>query len=85
MKGSPHQGRHKGLAFLWNVMDKETRFLLASIVSENRDANGAIAAFQESIKTSNGHLPNAVTTDAHRSYREGENNGLALLKNAKEI
>jgi len=44
MKGSQHQGRYKGLAFLWNVMDKETRFLLASKVSENRDANGAIAA-----------------------------------------
>lgn len=54
MKGSPHQGRYKGLAFLWNVMDKETRFLLASKVSENRDANGAIAAFQEAIKNANG-------------------------------
>jgi putative transposase len=71
MKGSPHQGRYKGLAFLWNVMDKETRFLLASKVSENRDGNGAIAAFQEAIKNANGNLPDAVNTDAHKSYREG--------------
>ncbi len=71
MKGSPHQGRYKGLAFLWNVMDKDTRFLLASKVSENRDANGAIAAFQEAIKNAHGNLPNIVKTDAHRSYREG--------------
>jgi transposase-like protein len=70
MKGSPHQGRYKGLAFLWNVMDKETRFLLASKVSENRDANGAIAALQLAIKNANGNLPDAVNTDAHRSYRE---------------
>jgi putative transposase len=70
MKGSQHQGRYKGLAFLWNVMDKETRFLLASKVSENRDANGAIAALQEAIKKASGNLPDAVNTDAHRSYRE---------------
>jgi putative transposase len=69
-KGSQHQGRYKGLAFLWNVMDKETRFLLASKVSENRDANGAIAALQEAIKNANGNLPHAVNTDAHKSYRE---------------
>ncbi|MGH9925965.1 MAG: IS6 family transposase, partial [Nitrososphaera sp.] len=70
MKGSPHQGRYKGLAFLWNVMDKETRFLLASKVSENRDASGAITALQQAIKNANGCLPDAVNTDAHRSYRE---------------
>jgi putative transposase len=71
MKGSPHQGRYKGLAFLWNVMDKDTRFLLASKVSENRDANGAIVVLQEAIKNANGNLPDEVYTDAHRSYREG--------------
>jgi transposase-like protein len=51
-------------------MDKETRFLLASKVSEDRDANGAIAALQEAIKNANGCLPNSINTDAHRSYRE---------------
>jgi hypothetical protein len=45
-------------------MDKETRFLLASKVSENRDANGAITAFQEAIKNANGNLPDTVKTDA---------------------
>jgi transposase-like protein len=71
MKGSSHQGRYKGLAFLWNVMDRQTRFLLASKVSENRDANGAIAALQQAIKNAHGNLPDSVNTDAHRSYREG--------------
>lgn len=51
-------------------MDKETRFLLASKVSENRDTNGAIAALQEAIKNANGNLPNTINTDAHKSYRE---------------
>ncbi len=70
MKGSQHQGIYKGLAFLWNVMDKETRFLLASKVSENRDANGAIAALQEAKKNSHGNLPHSINTDAHKSYQE---------------
>jgi transposase-like protein len=70
IKGSQHQGRYKGLAFLWNVMDIDTRYLLASKVSENRDANGAIVALQEAIKNAKGCLPDAVNTDAHKSYRE---------------
>jgi hypothetical protein len=39
-------------------------------VSENRDANGAIAALQEAIKNTNGNLPKAVNIDVHKSYRE---------------
>ncbi len=70
LKGSQHQGRYKGLAFLWNVMDRDTRFLLASKLSENRDANGAVAALQLAIKNANGNLPDTLNTDVHRSYRE---------------
>jgi transposase-like protein len=44
---------------------------LASKVSENRDANGAIAALQLAIKNANGNSPDAINTDAHRSYRDG--------------
>jgi putative transposase len=84
MKGSPHQGRYKGLAFLWNVMDKDTRFLLASKVSENRDANGAIAAFQEAIRNANGNLPIAVNTDAHKSYKEGVSKALASVEHVSK-
>ena len=62
MKGSKHQGRYKGLAFLWNVMDKKTRFLLASKVSENTDANRAIAVLQEAIKNANDNSPSAINT-----------------------
>jgi hypothetical protein len=71
MKGRPHQGRYKGLVFLWNVMEKETRFLLASKVSEKRDARGAIATLQLAIKNAHGNLPNATNTDAHSLQRSG--------------
>jgi hypothetical protein len=53
------------------VTYKDTRFLLASKVSESRDANGGIIAFQKAIRNANQNLPNAVNTDAHGSYRKG--------------
>lgn len=71
MKGSPHQGRYSGLAFLWNVMDRETRFLLASRVSEGRDIAGTVRAFQDAIKNAHGQVPEQVFTDAHHSYTAG--------------
>jgi transposase-like protein len=59
------------LAFLWNVMDRKTRFLLASKVSEARDINGSIAVFKDAIKNAHDKLPEQVLTDALRAYSQG--------------
>jgi transposase-like protein len=71
MRGSPHEGKMEGLAFVWNIMDRDTRFLLASKVSEGRDISGAMKAFQEAIANAKGQLPEQVRTDKHKSYRMG--------------
>jgi putative transposase len=42
------------IAFLWNAMDRETRFLLASKLSRFRDDNGAFQAFKEARKNAHG-------------------------------
>jgi putative transposase len=68
--GQTYKGK-SNLAFLWNVMDRKTRFLLASKVSEARDINGAIAVFKEAIKNAHDKLPEQVLTDALRAYRQG--------------
>ena len=52
-------------------MDRESRFLIASKLSEKRDTNGAIQAINEAIKNSQGNLPQIVYTDALRAYKEG--------------
>lgn len=44
-------------------MNRKTRFLLASKVSEARDINAAIAVFKD--------FPEQVLTDALRAYRQG--------------
>jgi transposase-like protein len=59
------------VAYLWNILDRESRFLLSSKLSEKRDINGAIQAINEAIKNSHGNLPQTVYTDALRAYREG--------------
>lgn len=68
--GQSYKGK-SNLAFLWNVMDRKTRFLLASKVSEARDINGAVAVFKEAIKNAHGNEPEQVLTDSLRAYRQG--------------
>jgi transposase-like protein len=68
--GLTYKGK-TNLAFLWNVMDRDTRFLLASKISEARDINGAIAVFKEAVKNANGSKPDKVLTDSWRAYSQG--------------
>jgi putative transposase len=68
--GQNYNGK-TNLAFLWNVMDRKTRFLLASKVSEARDINGAVAVFKEAIKNAHEKLPEQILTDSWKSYKQG--------------
>ena len=56
--------------FVWNVLDRDTRFLLASKVSEGRDTSGAVKVLQEAIKNVNGQLPQEVLMDKSKAYRQ---------------
>ena len=55
-------------AFLWNVMDRKTRFLLASKLSPLRDHIGANRAFDEARKNAHGNYPETVFTDSAGAY-----------------
>ena len=68
--GQTYKGK-SNLAFLWNVMDRKTRFLLASKVSEARDINGAIAVFKEALQNAQGNKPQQIPTDSWRAHQEG--------------
>ena len=71
MKGGDKRKGNANVAYLWNVMDRESRFLIASKLSEKRDTNCAIQAINQAIHNSHGNLPQIVYTDALRAYREG--------------
>ena len=58
---------HK-IAFLWNVMDRKTRFLLSSKLSAYRDKDGAFQAFKEARNNSHGQFPEKIFVDGARAY-----------------
>ena len=64
-------GMQTNLAFLWNVMDRKTRFLLASKLSKARDVGGAARAFTDAAKVAHDSEPEKVFTDGLPAYREG--------------
>ena len=65
-----------GIGYLWNIMDRDTRFLIVSKLAETRDLKGAISAFKESVANSHGQQPKQVYTDALRAYIEGINQNM---------
>jgi transposase-like protein len=74
MKGGETRKGDTGIAYLWNVMDRQSRFLISSKLSEHRDTEGAINAFNEAIHNAQGSNPLEINTDALPAYREGINN-----------
>jgi transposase-like protein len=70
MKGGERtaRGDQENIAYLWNVMDRKTRFLLASRLSEKRDEIAALAAFNRAVRVAHGSEPEMVFTDALRAY-----------------
>lgn len=59
-------GKHTG--FVWNIMDRETRFLIVSKLTAHRDIDGAVAAFREAAANAHGIVPETVFTDSLRHY-----------------
>ena len=53
----------------WNVMDKDTRYVLAAHLSSSRDTNDAIIVM-EKAKDNAARLPTKITTDGLASYTD---------------
>jgi transposase-like protein len=70
MKGGESTKKFSNIAFLWNVMNKQNRFLIASKLSEHRDTEGAIKAFNEATHNANGQNIQEIHTDTWRACRE---------------
>jgi transposase-like protein len=68
--------------WLWNVMDNSTRYLLASHVSEGREASDARQAFSKARKTGR-TKPEVVVTDGLHSYIEAFKREFFTLKNPR--
>ncbi len=53
--------------WLWNVMDSETRYILASHLTPRRDANAARVVMRKAVLAADGP-PKTITTDKLKSY-----------------
>ena len=60
-------------SWLWNLMDHETRFLLASQITKRRQVEGARQVFQKAKAIAKGQRPDFVVTDKLGAYNEAFN------------
>jgi transposase-like protein len=60
--------------YLWNVMDEDTRFHLASIVSKERKIRDAQNVFKAAKMASGGRKPKYIVTDGLPAYNKGVRN-----------
>lgn len=58
-------------AWLWNVMDGETRYLIANLITRGREIEDAAQTFNKAKIHANGQKPQFMITDGLPSYREG--------------
>jgi transposase-like protein len=68
--------------WLWNVMDKDTRFLLASTISKSREIEDARKTFQIAKNIAKSK-PQTVTTDGLRAYQDAFKKEFFTLRNPR--
>jgi len=61
---------HGDWFYLWNVIDDETRFHLASVVSKTRTKDDAKMALRTAKKRAHGNRPQFIITDGLKSYNQ---------------
>lgn len=66
--------------YLWNVIDDETRFHLASVVSKNRSVDDARKVLRTAKKRSYGERPQFIITDGLKSYVKAIDDEFHTLK-----
>jgi len=57
-------------SWAWNLLDHETRFLIASEVTKHRNIEDARKVFQEAKQVANGQKPDFIITDKLPAYKQ---------------
>jgi transposase-like protein len=79
VRGGTHQRRPIG--FVWNILDRETRFLIVSKLTTTRNVFDTVGAFEDAEHNAHGIKPDIVYTDSLRHYKSG----VETFPNAKRI
>jgi transposase-like protein len=70
LKGGEFHKSGARIGFVWNIMDRQTRFLLASKLTDERDKKSALIAFKEALANAHGLTPSEIRTDSLNSYTQ---------------
>ncbi len=70
LKGGEFHKSGARIGFVWNIMDRQTRFLLASKLTDERDKKSALIAFKEALANAHGLTPSEIRTDSLNSYNQ---------------
>ncbi len=74
-----------GYAYVWNVIDHETKFLLASLSSgRSRKSKDAQKVFTEAYKQ-NGKIPYQIITDKYAGYQDGVRKAFRNWGNERKV
>jgi transposase-like protein/RNase P subunit RPR2 len=80
-KTEPIDGENYSWA--WNLLDHETRFLIASEVTKHRNIEDARQVFQEAKQVANGQKPNFIITDKLPAYTQAIKKEFFTLRNPR--
>jgi transposase-like protein len=65
-----HDDRLLNYSWMWNLMDHETRFLIASEITKHREIEDARKVLAEAKDVANGQRPDFVITDKLQAYKQ---------------
>jgi transposase-like protein len=80
-KTEPIDGENYSWA--WNLLDHETRFLIASEVTKHRNIEDARKVLKEAKQTANGQKPDFIITDKLPAYKQAITKEFFTLKNPR--
>jgi transposase-like protein len=80
-KTEPIDGENYSWA--WNLLDHETRFLIASEVTKHRNIEDARKVLREAKQVSNGQKPDFIITDKLPAYKQAVTKEFFTLKNPR--
>jgi len=69
--------------WLWNVIDKDTRYLLASNITEKREVEDAREVFALAKEVAKGQRPERVISDGLQAYKQAFNKEFFTLKHPR--
>lgn len=70
-------------SWAWNLLDHETRFLIASEVTKHRYIDDARKVLKEAKNVANGQVPDFIVTDKLPAYRQAITKEFFTIKNPR--